>query len=259
MDNILSWGVLDCPNFGCFVSSRCQYSHCIATRNSIKVSMNWHKIQEIEHTPDLLIDKINCCLIKSTFVLYIQSRKKKTKQPEEFLKQNTFENGLGTQTKIWRCNECNKIFSRKNALDRHNQHHTGKYSHFCSICRKGYNNGYNFKLHVRGHEGKGYLCDYCGKVFKTIQSKQYHESEHSGVYRFACAKCSKGFNYKSKYEQHLSDCQVQTKWLFKNMFSFCYFIVGYEIVCSCHILMHTRTCEAVFELFPNGVLILESL
>ena len=35
---------------------------------------------------------------------------------------------------------------------------------------------------MRGHEGKGYPCDYCSKVFKTIQSKQYHESEHSGVY-----------------------------------------------------------------------------
>ena len=44
-------GVLDCPNFGCFVSSRCQHFHCIAMRNSIKVGVNWHKIQEIEHNP----------------------------------------------------------------------------------------------------------------------------------------------------------------------------------------------------------------
>ena len=59
---------------------------------------------------------------------------------------------------------------------------------------------------MRGHEGKGYPCEYCGKVFKTIQAKQYHESEHSGIYRFTCFKCNKGFNHKSKYEQHLVDC-----------------------------------------------------
>ena len=63
---------------------------------------------------------------------------------------------------------------------------------------------------MRGHEGKGYLCDYCGKVFKTIQDKQYHESEHSGVYRFTCAKCNKGFNQKSYCEKHLLGHGVQT-------------------------------------------------
>ena len=50
----LSRGVLDCPNFGCFPSSRCQHFHCIAMRNSIKAGMNWHKMQEIEHIPALI-------------------------------------------------------------------------------------------------------------------------------------------------------------------------------------------------------------
>ena len=48
---LLLGGVLDCPNFGCCVSSRCRHIHCIAMRNSIKVGMNWHKTQEIKHTP----------------------------------------------------------------------------------------------------------------------------------------------------------------------------------------------------------------
>ena len=51
---VLLWGVLDCPNFGCFVSSRFQHCHCIAVRNSIKAGMNCHKIQEIEHTQEKL-------------------------------------------------------------------------------------------------------------------------------------------------------------------------------------------------------------
>ena len=50
---IIHWGVLDCPNFGCFVSSRCQHFHCIAMRNSIKVGVNCHKIRKIKHTPGM--------------------------------------------------------------------------------------------------------------------------------------------------------------------------------------------------------------
>ena len=44
-------GVFDCPDFGCFVSSSCEHFHCIAMRNSMLTGMNWHKTQEIEHTP----------------------------------------------------------------------------------------------------------------------------------------------------------------------------------------------------------------
>ena len=119
-----------------------------------------------------------------------------------FLKKNDLEKDFGTQLKMWKCNECNKTFTSKSGFGMHIQHHTGKYSHFCSICRKGYNNGYHFKLHMRGHEGKGFPCEYCGKVFKKIQSKKYPESEHTGVYRFTCTVCSKGFNDKGVFVKH---------------------------------------------------------
>ena len=114
-------------------------------------------------------------------------------------------NSLCTEVKILKCNECNKTFNTKAGFDRHRQHHTGKYSYFCSICRKGYNNGYNYKLHVRGHEGRGFPCEFCGKVFRTEHGKRYHESEHTGIYGFMCAKCSRGFNIKSQYEKHVTE------------------------------------------------------
>ena len=54
------------------------------------------------------------------------------------------------------------------------------------------------------HEGKGYPCEYCGKVFKSPQFKQYHESEHTGNYRFTCETCGKGFNEKRVYLKHVA-------------------------------------------------------
>ena len=41
--------MLDLLNFGCFVSLLYRF-HCNAMRTSIKVHMNWYKIQQIEHT-----------------------------------------------------------------------------------------------------------------------------------------------------------------------------------------------------------------
>ena len=82
------------------------------------------------------------------------------------------------------------------------QHHTGQYSHFCEICRKGFNNAYNYKEHMRAHEGKGYPCEYCAKMFKTLKAKRYHESEHTGSYRFQCGVCGKGYNEQRDVSRH---------------------------------------------------------
>ena len=57
---------------------------------------------------------------------------------------------------------------------------------------------------MRGHEGKGYPCEYCAKMFKTLKAKRYHESEHTGNYRFTCEYCNKGFNEQHIYAKHQS-------------------------------------------------------
>ena len=117
--------------------------------------------------------------------------------------KNTETDGSNKYYTELKCSECDKTFSSKGSLDRHFQHHTGQYSYFCSQCNKGFNNSYNFKEHMKGHEGTGYLCDYCGKVFKSKKGHGYHQSEHTGVYRFTCEYCNEKFNDHPKYVKHL--------------------------------------------------------
>ena len=88
-------------------------------------------------------------------------------------------------------------------LKMHMQHHTGQYSHFCEVCRKGFKSSTQFNDHVRGHEGKGYPCEYCGKMFKKLMRQKYHLSEHTGVYRFFCDICKKGYNEKGPFVKHI--------------------------------------------------------
>ena len=50
-DELGDWAELDSVNMGCFVSSICARYYCNAKRTSSKGCMNWHKIEQIEHTP----------------------------------------------------------------------------------------------------------------------------------------------------------------------------------------------------------------
>ena len=105
-------------------------------------------------------------------------------------------------TKNYQCNLCLKTFTSLTGLQRHNQHHTGKYAYFCYKCRKGFVTKNNYDIHMRAHDGRGYPCEYCSRRFSKPQSLQYHLSEHTGQYRFTCSVCSKGFNVKSLFLNH---------------------------------------------------------
>ena len=141
-------------------------------------------------------------------VLYQQQARRPQSKSVRNVRSVVTKNDLCMELKVLKCKECNKTFTSKIGFERHSQHHTGRYSHFCSICRKGYNNGYNYKLHMRGHEGRGFPCEFCGKVFSSGQMKQYHESEHTGIYRFSCETCNKGFNAKTQYDKHVASHQM---------------------------------------------------
>ena len=101
------------------------------------------------------------------------------------------------------CSTCDKTYDHKASLTRHMQVHTGRYNFYCEQCKLGISDRRDYKLHMDKHAGVQYKCEVCSKSFALIRSRDNHMSVHTGVYRFMCIVCTKGYNSKTEYEKHL--------------------------------------------------------
>ena len=45
----------------------------------------------------------------------------------------------------------------------------------------------------------------CTKTFSEERGRDLHMSLHTGVYRFTCNVCGKGFNKKARYDKHCNE------------------------------------------------------
>ena len=77
------------------------------------------------------------------------------------------------------CLTCDKIFSRKSALNLHMKSHTGEY---------------NFK------------CEICSRTFISKNVFEGHVNRHMDIRPHRCTKCGKSFNYKSSCKRHIESC-----------------------------------------------------
>lgn len=93
------------------------------------------------------------------------------------------------------CNQCDKNFNSKNALQYHLLHHTGIRPHQCDICGKGFFAGSALKVHLRLHSGvKPYTCEFCSRPFRQWGDMKYHiASLHTEKKMFQCEYCGKEF------------------------------------------------------------------
>ena len=59
-----------------------------------------------------------------------------------------------------------------------------------------------------GNEMK-HRCEACGKVYTSAAGLYYHMANHTGVYKFTCDICNKGFMQNQKYQAHIKVHQKQ--------------------------------------------------
>ncbi|XP_026132112.1 zinc finger E-box-binding homeobox 1-like isoform X1 [Carassius auratus] len=80
-----------------------------------------------------------------------------------------------TESGLYACDLCDKIFQKSSSLLRHKYEHTGKRPHECGICSKAFKHKHHLIEHMRLHSGeKPYQCDKCGKRFSHSGSYSQH-------------------------------------------------------------------------------------
>ena len=110
--------------------------------------------------------------------------------------------GIGERFK---CDQCDKDFSKKGGLKRHiqTQHETTKKT-ICHICQKDFPNEIYLKNHIYSiHAEKKMQCDACPKMFGTLCSLKLHKKAVHVLYSFKCTQCKKRYKTQGALNCHV--------------------------------------------------------
>ena len=82
--------------------------------------------------------------------------------------------------KSWKCEFCNKSFSKKHHLKRHvEQVHSDSRPYTCQYCNISFKDKYNLKVHERIHTGeKPFQCHICNRSFNQKSALNAHVKIH---------------------------------------------------------------------------------
>lgn len=155
------------------------------------------------------------------------------------------EGGKKRKKKYFECTKCSKKFVKEERLGNHMRIHEGLKPFPCSQCHRAYMKLANLNLHIKEshrlngeklvipctHEGcdktfdkrhsllahlrykhsnkvrpiRTYICETCGKTFKTSWSLKEHKYLHLGEesYPYKCDQCQKRFIAQKAFKEHL--------------------------------------------------------
>uniref|UniRef100_A0A4W3KHR0 Zinc finger and BTB domain-containing protein 41 n=1 Tax=Callorhinchus milii TaxID=7868 RepID=A0A4W3KHR0_CALMI len=136
------------------------------------------------------------------------------------------------RSEAWRCDVCNKSFTRRPHLEEHmilhsqdkpfkctycEEHFKSRFARLkhqekfhlgpfpCDICGRQFNDTGNLKRHIEcTHGGKRkWTCFICGKAVRERTTLKEHLRIHSGEKPHLCSICGQSFRHGSSYRLHL--------------------------------------------------------
>lgn len=123
------------------------------------------------------------------------------------------------------CVKCNKVFRRRDNMDRHNESYhpalgdaeevhrilgdaeiriNGDLTYRCAVCNRNIANADRFIAHYRGHSAQyKFKCDLCDKQTRTQHQLNTHiKNIHLNIRNYRCDFCEKSFYTKQACEEH---------------------------------------------------------
>ena len=84
-------------------------------------------------------------------------------------------------------------------------HHPHSVMHTCYVCDKQFKKKSSLTRHVKIHvEGK-FVCEKCGKKFKSSWNRNYHLKQVHSEVRFPCDTCGKSYKMESSLRSHMKN------------------------------------------------------
>lgn len=104
----------------------------------------------------------------------------------------------------FRCEECGLTYKHKTLLYTYKPTHE-TISHECFICGKVFKLKKYLLKHIKCHYAESdYLCQICGKTYKSGHSLKVHkDTKHGPCTRYQCPKCDKKIICARRLREHI--------------------------------------------------------
>merc|ERR1719510_395224 len=127
--------------------------------------------------------------------------------------QNVHENsGKGEDCKHpFKCLTCGKSYKSQSGLTIHSKSKHQNTQYKCELCNKYFSRASNVARHVDTihNQSKSFPCKWCGKEFRSTGGRDMHiTAEHKAI-RYDCEICCKQFKRKGSLSRHLAGVHGQ--------------------------------------------------